>query len=201
VPTLLRPHYYEGRTLVDGGVLNPVPITPTLRDLTDLTIAVDVNAPAESLDGFAVADAEAEAPAAQEGGVDVAAEAESVSLPVPAPDAVAPAGSGEPTVDAPPGYRERLVEFVSALVPARGAKRVVSDEMGILELFARSLDAVQETITRFKLAAQPPDVIVRVPRNICAFYDFHRAAEIIEVGRERTREALRQWQAATRRVE
>jgi predicted acylesterase/phospholipase RssA len=38
IPTDLRPHYYEGRTLVDGGLLNPVPITPTLRDLTDCTI-------------------------------------------------------------------------------------------------------------------------------------------------------------------
>ncbi len=53
IPTVFRPHHYEGRTLVDGGLLNPVPITPTLRDLTDCTIAVDINAPAEPLDGSA----------------------------------------------------------------------------------------------------------------------------------------------------
>jgi hypothetical protein len=56
---------------------------------------------------------------------------------------------------------------------------------GLLELFARSLDVVQETITRFKLAAQPPDLIIRIPRNVCAFYEFHRAEEVIELGRER----------------
>ena len=49
-PTIFRPYHYEGRLLVDGGLLNPVPISPTLRDLTDCTIAVDVNAPAEQLD-------------------------------------------------------------------------------------------------------------------------------------------------------
>src|SRR6185369_7182552 len=43
IPTVFRPHRYEGRLLVDGGLLNPVPITPTLRDLTDCTIAVDLN--------------------------------------------------------------------------------------------------------------------------------------------------------------
>jgi len=53
---------------------------------------------------------------------------------------------------------------------------------------------VQETITRFKLAAQPPDLIIRIPRNVCAFYEFHRAEEVIELGRERTRDALAHWQ-------
>ena len=64
----------------------------------------------------------------------------------------------------------------------------------MLELFAKSLDVVQETITRFKLAAQPPDLIVRIPRDACAFYEFHRATELIELGRERMCAALRHWQ-------
>ena len=66
-------------------------------------------------------------------------------------------------------------------------------------MFARTLDVVQQTVTRYKLAAQPPDLIVRVPRNVCAFYEFHRADEVIELGRARTREALRHWQLPVRR--
>ena len=58
---------------------------------------------------------------------------------------------------------------------------------------------VQQTVTRYKLAAQPPDLIVRVPRNVCAFYEFHRADELIELGRKYTREALRHWQMPARR--
>ena len=49
-PTIFRPYRYHGRMLVDGGLLNPVPVSATLRDLTDCTIAVDVNALAEPLD-------------------------------------------------------------------------------------------------------------------------------------------------------
>ncbi len=45
-PTLFAPFNYNGRNLVDGGLLNPVPIAPTLRDMTDLTIAVNVNSKA-----------------------------------------------------------------------------------------------------------------------------------------------------------
>lgn len=46
IPAVFAPHRYHGRTLVDGGLLNPVPVAPTLRTLTDLTIVVDVNGPA-----------------------------------------------------------------------------------------------------------------------------------------------------------
>lgn len=48
IPALVTPHQYRGRTLVDGGLLNPVPLEPTLRTLTDMTIIVDVNGKAAS---------------------------------------------------------------------------------------------------------------------------------------------------------
>jgi NTE family protein len=43
IPGLFTPHHYRGRTLVDGGLLNPVPISPTLRSMCDLTVVVNVN--------------------------------------------------------------------------------------------------------------------------------------------------------------
>lgn len=43
IPGLFTPHRYRGRTLVDGGILNPIPVAPTLRCLTDRTVVVNVN--------------------------------------------------------------------------------------------------------------------------------------------------------------
>ncbi|MGL1931185.1 MAG: patatin-like phospholipase family protein [Desulfotalea sp.] len=43
IPVLFQPFPYHGKTLIDGGVLNPVPIAPTFGDKTDLTIAVNLN--------------------------------------------------------------------------------------------------------------------------------------------------------------
>lgn len=43
IPSVFKPHYYRDMMLVDGGVLNPVPMAPTLRTLTDLTLAVNLN--------------------------------------------------------------------------------------------------------------------------------------------------------------
>ena len=61
-----------------------------------------------------------------------------------------------------------------------------------LRLFGQN-SMLQETITRLKLAAQPPDLLVTIPRNVCTFYDFHLAKSVIELGRKRTREALARW--------
>ena len=178
IPTVFRPHRYEGRMLVDGGLLNPVPITPTLRDLTDCTIAVDLNAPAETPEVIA-----ADAP------ID--------------PAQIEPASEGVPVVaDAPHaesgeqpsalGYRQKITELLGGLLEKRDKKDEPADT-GLLETFARSLDVVQATITRFKLAAQPPDLLVPIPRNAAAFYEFHRAHELIELGRVRMRLALQDF--------
>ncbi len=44
IPTIFTPKKIDKRYLVDGGVLNPLPIAPTISDDTDITIAVNLNA-------------------------------------------------------------------------------------------------------------------------------------------------------------
>jgi len=45
MPIFFTPYKYKGQDLVDGGILNPVPIAPTFSDHTDVTIAVNVCGP------------------------------------------------------------------------------------------------------------------------------------------------------------
>ena len=42
LPLFFTPFNYKGFELIDGGVLNPVPIAPTFGDETDMTIAVNL---------------------------------------------------------------------------------------------------------------------------------------------------------------
>lgn len=44
IPSIFTPVYYENKILVDGGVLNPLPIAPSMADSSDITIAVNLNA-------------------------------------------------------------------------------------------------------------------------------------------------------------
>lgn len=43
IPSVFKPHKYRDMWLVDGGVLNPVPVSAAMRTVTDLTIAVNLN--------------------------------------------------------------------------------------------------------------------------------------------------------------
>jgi NTE family protein len=47
-PFIFTPFLRGGRTLLDGGLVNPVPIGPTHNDTTELTVAVNLSGPTES---------------------------------------------------------------------------------------------------------------------------------------------------------
>jgi NTE family protein len=48
IPLLFTPFKHRGVDLIDGGVLNPVPVAPTIGNDTDMTVAVNLGGPAES---------------------------------------------------------------------------------------------------------------------------------------------------------
>ncbi|MDN5923373.1 MAG: patatin-like phospholipase family protein [Xanthomonadales bacterium] len=171
IPAIFRPYHYQGRLLVDGGLLNPLPVAPTLRDHNDYTIAVDVNGAIESLGaGPTKIDAD-----------DTTKDTGMLERLLPSADSAS---------EQPPSYREKFAAFIASLHKHHDSVAQPST----FELFMRSLDIVQGTITSLKLAAQPPDLLISVPRNACAFYEFHRAEELIELGHIRASEALERWQ-------
>lgn len=47
LPLIFTPFDYNGTKLIDGGVLNPVPIAPTFSDTNDVTIAVNLGGQVE----------------------------------------------------------------------------------------------------------------------------------------------------------
>ncbi|OBT31810.1 patatin-like phospholipase family protein [Vibrio splendidus] len=49
LPLFFTPHVINGEALIDGGVLNPVPIAPTFSDKTDFTLAVNLGGEPEML--------------------------------------------------------------------------------------------------------------------------------------------------------
>ncbi|RZI44083.1 serine protease [Herbaspirillum sp. HC18] len=147
IPLLLTPAMHGGRMLVDGGLINPVPIAPTLNDRTDLTIAVNVGGRYESR------------PPVVE------------SAPIPDEN----------------DYGRRIHAFIESLHPSRGA---ASSMPGMIDVALRSMEAMENTIARLKLAAYSPDVTIEIPRNACRIHEFWRAEEMIALGREKTAKAF-----------
>lgn len=155
IPTVFRPHHIDGRRLVDGALLNPVPVTPLIREPADYLVAV-------SVDGAATEPA--------------------------------PPTAGEEIVGAP-GYRQRIGAFIDRLMPRGGAGDAVR-EPGALELLTQAMDLMQANVSRLRLAAYEPDLLIQLPRNMANPYEFYRARELIELGRNQARESLARWPRA-----
>ncbi|BFI97522.1 MAG: patatin-like phospholipase family protein [Rhodanobacter sp.] len=154
IPTVFRPHHIGGRRLVDGGLLNPVPVTPLIRETADYLMAV-------SVDGVAVH-----------------------TSPTPPAEATA--------ADDTPGYRRRVGALINRLMPHAGSHDATR-EPGALELLAQSMDLMQANLARLRLSAYEPDLLIQLPRNMATAYEFYRARELIELGRQQAREALAHW--------
>ena len=62
--------------------------------------------------------------------------------------------------------------------------------MRLTEVMGRSVDIMQGQIARVQMALDPPELVIRIPRDACQFYEFWRAAELIEIGRMEAERAL-----------
>jgi len=150
IPLFFTPFKYKGIDLVDGGVLNPVPIAPTFGDQTDMTIAVNLNGPPETPVGASIVD--------------------------------------PPTMSNSSPFREKINRFVRLL--QQSATTSGTRDWGAYNIVIQAFDAMQSTIARQKLAAYPPDIVIEIARNVCQIFEFDRASEMIELGREKAKEAL-----------
>ena len=64
----------------------------------------------------------------------------------------------------------------------------------MLELVNLSFEAMQSSLTQYKIAGYPPDVIFNVPKRLCRFFEFYRAPELIELGRMVASDTLDQFE-------
>jgi NTE family protein len=96
-------------------------------------------------------------------------------------------GDADAQADAP---RSRLARWVERQFDERLREAGEEQDIGLSEIMARSLDTMQAQIARVQLALDPPELVIRIPRDACLFYEFWRAKELIAIGREEAEKAL-----------
>ncbi|MFF0708951.1 MULTISPECIES: patatin-like phospholipase family protein [Gordonia] len=188
IPGVIRPHEVDGRLLADGGILDPLPVAPTSAVSSDVTIGVVLDADDGAEHGASRAPKTKGVirrnitPLLENDWVRSVRERfgveadDSVSHDAPAEDT--PAGS-DGSDDVEPLSTSNDVDDGAKAAP-----------MGRIEILLRSLDIMSIALTRYQIAGYPPDILIRVPRKALRTLDFHKATEMIELGRTLTAEAL-----------
>ena len=185
LPGFMTPVVIQGRLLADGGLLNPLPIAPTVPARADLTVAVTVSGRHRH-----AVDETAEAAQSRRGSHRDALRRTAVQIlegdvrqglrerisgrwkSAPGSHTAGP-GTAEIT--------DKATETVLEALPAR---------LRLLDVVELSLEAVRAGAVRHSLAAHPPDVLITVPRSACRTLDFHKAGELVALGRRLAVEAL-----------
>lgn len=177
LPGLFTPVVREGRLLVDGGLVNPVPSTLARAMGADIVIAVDLNADLMQRHMLPMT--------LEQGGGNTS------------PDSALPEALSAGWIGRiQNGLRGWMPGSPSVDAPLEGA-RVPS----MLDVVMTSVNIMQMRITRSRMAGDPPELVIAPRLAHMGLLDFHLAKEAIDEGYAATQAALPRlgylgWKAA-----
>lgn len=158
IPTVLTPAKINGKEFVDGGIINPIPLSLLpKRKRGDLVIAVDLNASKDKLVALVP---------------ELSVKKESESR-IKIPNWV---------ID----YRSKFSKYFDS-----EEKQEKYKGMSSLELMNFSFDLLQDKLSSITINENKIDVLIEVSRIQAKTLEFHRASELIEIGKSKTIDALK----------
>lgn len=155
IPSVFLPAKIEKNHFIDGGVINPVPISLLSDPEETLVVVVDVNG------------------------------LENEFIPPPQKDE-----SGKQFISLPSwlkDYQSKMRQFFPD-----EKKSDSKTSYSSLDLVTRSFDLLQDRFCELLLEKYPVDVKIKISRKQAGTLEFHRSAEMIEIGRLKAKEALDQ---------
>lgn len=157
IPGIFTPVLRDGRLLVDGGLLSPLPIAPIKHNNDEHVIVVSLNGNSkqdqqDSSDGDELQDTGAQ--------------------------------------------QSRHNNLLQSLYKNARVKLGLDSEKNhgdtAIDIISKSLEAMQDRIARYQIAAYRPNLLIEIPVDACGVLEFHRADQIIELGYKQTLRAIRQ---------
>jgi len=156
IPGMFSPVEVDGRVMVDGAVLNPLPITPCVSAHADLIIAVDLSSDVPNL-----------------------------------PDLVKIVAQANYQEKKEAEWLHRMAGKTQHWLEDRGLAKTHKEaqeqeakaQLGKLGVINRVVELMSASLTQYKIAGYPPDLLIKMPRECCDTYEFYRAAEMIHLGK------------------
>jgi len=140
IPTVFTPIREGSSQLVDGGVLNPLPMNLVSKEAGDWVVAVNINA-------------------------------NSAYQPT------------NPMADKEPSVYLKMFTAIQSSFPKFDTKTESLANLGLFDILNKSYDLTQDRVTELMIDIHKPDLVINISRDACGVFEFYRANEIIEEGR------------------
>ncbi len=160
LPGVFDPVKLGGRWLMDGALVNPVPVTAARALGADVVICVNLNS-------------------------DLAGRGTTIQSHPAEPDSAI-----MPELDIRPASRWFGGITGAARRVRGMVGRPASDRPGLAGVMVDAFNITQDRISRSRLAGDPPDVMIGPKLGRVGLFDFHRAGEAVELGRIATERCL-----------
>ncbi|OBA80633.1 esterase [Mycobacterium sp. 1164966.3] len=190
IPGVIAPHEVDGRLLADGGILDPLPMAPIAATNADLTVAVSLNGSEPGASHDAEPGATAEWLNRMMRSTTALLDTSAVKSLLDRPTARAVLGRLGATLPESETWSADSEDEQLPEVRDEPDEAPEIPKLGSFEVMNRTIDIAQSALARHTLAAYPPDLLIEVPRSTCRSLEFHRAVEVIAVGRALTTSAL-----------
>ncbi|NND57630.1 MAG: patatin, partial [Xanthomonadales bacterium] len=157
----------DDRLLLDGGLVNPVPVSLARAMGAEIVIAVNLNGDLIGRHFFV------------HGGDDGTSDEESERLlsEIEEKDSVVAKWAAKMKA----GFGVRLDSYISSL------RKKESPDPGLFDVMAGSIDIMQDRITRSRMAGEPPDIHITPRLSHVGLMEFDLAKESIKEGRAATK--------------
>ncbi|WP_417777639.1 patatin-like phospholipase family protein [Stutzerimonas xanthomarina] len=188
IPSLFTPVMQGNRMLVDGGILNPLPIVPVVSSHSDIIIAVNLNA--NNHRQYPLPEV------VRPGRFDAMVNSISSHLPFWRSKGLEEQIAELTAIDGP-GESQPPAAPTGQSAPKSAEGSMVIDVGGpasLLELINQSFEVMQSSLTQYKIAGYPPNVLVNIPKRACRFYEFYKAPELIKLGQIVASDALDKYE-------
>ncbi len=151
IPTIFTPVIEGQKQLVDGGVLNPLPLNLVKRDPEEWLVAVNLNANVPEVKK-----------------------------------------NSEPIVvnEERGAYLRMIDQFKTQLLRFDSRAEETVEKLGLFDILNKSYDLTQDRLTELMIEVHKPDLVIDIPRDACGVFEFYRANEVIEIGRNAFKKAL-----------
>jgi NTE family protein len=174
IPGVFLPVLDEGRIMVDGGVINPLPINLVNKQEGAITIAVNLN-----------------------GHHKIEAELEPESQPKPELEPQQQSASQPKSSSETDSIKELKAWFQSLLPDSMtdvGATapddQAQSDSFSLTELMDKTFNMTQDRLANLMIDVYKPDKLIEISRSTCTMVDFDKAEHILETGRQSYHKAM-----------
>lgn len=67
---------------------------------------------------------------------------------------------------------------------------ITGSKLGKIGILYQMFEVMQTSLSQYKIAGYPPDLLVKIPKNCVEMHEFYRAGELVEMGRHIAKEAL-----------